>query len=60
MRIRSLCLNKGTRLNLLIRVRILHKTLFHKGFQKDSPTGSRNKEKIIQLGRDQNGVSRFQ
>lgn len=54
MRIRSLCLNKGTRLNLLIRVRILHKTLFHKGFQKDSPTGCRNEEEVIQLRRDKN------
>lgn len=57
MRIRSLGLDKGAWFDFLIRVRILNKTLFHKGFQQNRPTGCRDEEEVVNLRRDKNRMS---
>lgn len=57
MRIRGLGLDKGAWFDFLIRVRILNKTLFHKSFQQDRPTGCRDEEEVVNLRRDKNRMS---
>lgn len=57
MRIRGLGLDKGAWFDFLIRVRILNKTLFHKSFQQNRPTGCRDEEEVVNLRRDKNRMS---